>query len=192
MSTALRRLPAMDVSEFLRWDSGDDVRYELVDGAPTAMAPAGSIHGYLQNELGSLLRNHLRERRNGCRVIANPGVVPHLLSHRNFRIPDLGVTCAQLERGQRDIREPLLLVEILSPSNANHTWSNVWAYTSISSLKEVLVLESETVAAEVMRRGAEGEWPDRPERIGSGDRLCLRSIGFEIALSELYAETGLA
>src|SRR6516165_1562120 len=30
----------MSVDEFLNWDSGDALRYELVDGEPRAMAPA--------------------------------------------------------------------------------------------------------------------------------------------------------
>ena len=67
---------------------GDGLRYELVDGEPRAMAPASTIHGFLQNELGSLMRNHLRERGVGCEVLANPGVIPHLLSAHNVRVPD--------------------------------------------------------------------------------------------------------
>jgi Uma2 family endonuclease len=30
----------MTVDEFLKWDSGDALRYELADGEPRAMAPA--------------------------------------------------------------------------------------------------------------------------------------------------------
>jgi Uma2 family endonuclease len=47
----------MTVDEFLKWDSEDGLRYELVDGDPRAVAPASTIHGFLQNELGSLIRN---------------------------------------------------------------------------------------------------------------------------------------
>jgi Uma2 family endonuclease len=49
------------VDEFFKWDSDDGRRYELVDGEPRAMAPASTIHGFLQNELGRLIGNHLRE-----------------------------------------------------------------------------------------------------------------------------------
>jgi hypothetical protein len=53
-------------------------------------APAATIHGFLQSELGRLIGNHLRERRPGCEVLANPGVIPHLLSAHNVRVPDFG------------------------------------------------------------------------------------------------------
>jgi Uma2 family endonuclease len=47
----------MTVRDFLGWESDDGMRYELVDGEPLAMAPAGTVHGLLQNELVSRLRN---------------------------------------------------------------------------------------------------------------------------------------
>ncbi len=190
--SAFAKLPVrMTVRDFLGWESGDGLRYELVDGEPHAMAPAGTIHGFLQNELGRLIGNHLRERRPRCAAIANPGVVPHLLSAHNVRIPDLAVTCAKLAPGQAILSDPVLLIEILSPSNQAQTWSNVRAYTSIPSVQEILVLHTARVAAELLRRTADGAWPDEPTVAGGGV-MTLSSIGFELQLADLYAQTGLA
>ncbi|HYP36908.1 MAG TPA: Uma2 family endonuclease, partial [Stellaceae bacterium] len=180
----------MTVAEFLKWDSQDDLRYELVDGEPRAMAPASTIHGFLQNELGRLIGNHLLERASGCEVVANPGIVPRLLSEHNVRIPDLAVTCSPLAPGQATLSDPVLVIEILSPSNQAKTWTNVWAYTSIPSVREILVLRADRIAAELLRRSPQGEWPDRPIAIAEGE-LALESIGFGMALAELYARTGL-
>ena len=80
MSAYAKLSVPMAVRDFLRWESGDGLRYELVDGEPRAMAPASTVHGFLQSELGRLIGNHLRERRSGCGVLANPGVIPRLLS----------------------------------------------------------------------------------------------------------------
>jgi hypothetical protein len=82
-------------------------------------------------------------------------------------------------------------VEILSPSNRAETWANVWAYTSIPSLREILVLRSEEIGADVLRRQPDGSWPDRAALIADGD-LALDSIGFSIPLAELYARTPIA
>ena len=180
----------MTVDEFLKWDSGDALRYELADGEPRAMAPASTIHGFLQNELGSLIRNHLRDKASGCEVVANPGVVPRLLSEHNVRIPDLAVTCSPLAAGQATLPDPVLLIEILSPSNQAKTWTNVWAYTSILSVREILVLRADRMTAELLRRSPQGEWSDRPIAITEGE-LVLESIGFRVALAELYRRTGL-
>jgi Uma2 family endonuclease len=154
------------------------------------MAPASTVHGYLQSELGRLIGNHLREHRPGCHVITNPGVVPNLLSAHDFRIPDLGVTRAPVTPGQASMPAPVLLVEILSPSNQADSWSNVWAYTSISSLQEILVLDSTSMCAEILQRTPEGAWPKEPAPVSDG-RLMLSSIGFGVSLAALYGPIGI-
>jgi len=188
---ALAKIPVrMTVDEFLKWDSDDRFRYELVDGEPRAMAPASTLHGFLQNELGSLIRNHLLEKASGCEVVANPGVVPRLLSEHNVRIPDLAVICSPLAAGQATLPDPVLVIEILSPSNQAKPWTNVWAYTSILSVQEILVLRADRTVAELLRRPPQGEWPERPMAITAGE-LVLESIGFRVGLAGLYARTGL-
>ncbi len=181
----------MSVRDFLSFEPRDGLRYELVDGEPRAMAPTSTVHGYLQNELGRRIGNHLRAHRPGCHVIANPGVVPHLLSAHNFRIPDLGVTCAPVAPGQAWMPDPVLLIEILSPSNQADTRSNVWAYTSIASVQEILILDSIRMAAEMLTRTLEGGWPEEPAMQFEGD-LLFGSIGFSLSLAELYGPVGLA
>jgi hypothetical protein len=37
-----------------------------VDGEPRAMVQASTVHGPLQNELGALIRNYLREKASGA------------------------------------------------------------------------------------------------------------------------------
>ena len=84
----------MSVEEFLNWDTGDALRYELVDGEPRAMAPANRTHGVLQGRLATLINNHRDREQRPCSVVVEPGVVPRLLSDHNVRMPDLAVTCA--------------------------------------------------------------------------------------------------
>lgn len=188
---ALAKVPvSMSVDEFLAWNPGDGRHWQLVDGEPQAMAPASIVHAALQNELGSVLRNHLRAHRPGCVVLANPGVIPGLLSDRNVRIPDLAVTCSRLERATYDVPDPVLIVEILSPSNQAETWSSIWAYATLPTVLELVVLHTATVAAHVLRRTPDGTWPVKPGLIEDGD-LTLESIAFRTSLMGLYQDTPL-
>jgi Uma2 family endonuclease len=84
--------------------------------------------------------------------------------------------------------DPVLLVEILSPSNQAETWINVWAYTTIPSVQEILVLHSTAIRAEMLRRDANGNWPERPELMEDG-MLELHSIGLQLPLAAAYAGT---
>jgi Uma2 family endonuclease len=191
MSSVLKPPAEMTVAEFLAWDAPGVGRWELVDGEPIAMAPASRTHGALQLELGGLIRNHLADAGSPCTVIAAPGIIPRVLANENFRIPELAVTCTRYETEEYDVSNPVLIVEILSPSNRAETWRNVWSYTTIPSLREILILSSTAIRAELLRRGDDGSWPATPTMIKDGD-LCLDSIDFTVGLAAIYRTTRLA
>jgi Uma2 family endonuclease len=190
MAIALQFPGFMNVSEFLRWDSPEGYHWQLVDGVPVAMAPPVPLHGAIQNETGSLIRNHLVERGSPCNVIATPGVIPRFQSDRNFMIPDLAVTCSSADMAGKAVHEPVLLIEILSPSNHSETWRNVWAYLTIPSLREILVIRTASVGVDLLRRGDDGVWPDRPAQIANGE-FTLSSIGLSLPVAALYRGTGM-
>ena len=183
----------MTVAEFLVWDSGDPSgrRWQLIDGEPVAMAPASDNHSMIQADLIARLWNHLTVPGSRCRVGADPGIVPRGRSDRNYRVPDIGVTCAP-PSGRRMVPDPLILIEILSPTNETKTWANVWTYLTIPTVMEVLVVDSTRVEAELLRRNADGSWPEVPVRIEPGDSLSLESIAFSVPLIDLYRTTTLA
>lgn len=190
--SAVTNIPIrMTAEQFLNWEPGDGGRWQLIDGEPRAMAPANRTHGSIQNELGSLLRNHFRERQSPCTVVTTPGVVPRLLAAHNVRVPDLAVTCSGYDKEESTLSDPVLIVEILSPTNQTDTWANVWAYTSIPSVQEILILRSDAIGAELLRRGSDGTWPEHTITITEG-ALALESLGFRVPLPELYATTRLA
>ena len=182
---------AMTVAEFLAWSPGDGRRWQLIHGEPVAMAPASRTHGAVQSELARLFGNHLVERGSPCQVVTTPGVVPRVGTNENVRVPDLGVTCAPPTLDHL-MPDPVLLVEVLSPSDVAETRGNVWAYTTVPSVREILLVHSTRVGAELLRRGADGEWPEGPVTLGPDDALTLDSIeGFSTPLVALYRTTPL-
>lgn len=180
----------MTVEEFLDWPG--DERTQLIDGEIVAMNPPGETHGTLQATLGRLLENYLVARRPYCRTVTGAGVVPRVRAKINVRIPDVAVTCAPPEANRPTLADPVMLVEILSPSNYAETWESVRAYTTIPSVREILVLESLRIEAHLLRRGADGNWPEDADVIAPGQELRLESIGFACPLAEIYARTHLA
>lgn len=185
MSTATKFPARMTTAEFLDWCPEDGRTWQLVDGEPVAMAPASTGHARMLAEIARVLANHLLERGSPCTVLAEPGVRPHLAQAHNVRIPDLAVTCSPGGDDGRLLSEPVLVIEILSPSNHHETWANVWAYASIPSVREILVVSSVEVKADLLVRRADGSWPEQPERL-SGSDITLDSIGFRSALSAFY------
>ncbi|MGH7104466.1 MAG: Uma2 family endonuclease [Acetobacteraceae bacterium] len=191
MTAALKIPLRMTVAEFLAWNPPAEQIWQLVDGEPQAMAPPNRTHGAMQNELGRLISNQLAERGSLCAVVTTPGVVPHVQSDFNIRVPDLAVTCSNYEHEETVLSDPVLLVEILSPSNQAETWANVWAYITIPSVNEILIVRTASIGAELLRRKADGSWPKQPARIDAGGELILESIGFRAPLTAIYRTTRL-
>jgi Uma2 family endonuclease len=185
--------PFMDVADFIAWP-GDEpgVKYELIDGVPRAMAPGSHTHNLIVANLCVLLDRALRLTRPGCFVVVAPGVQPRVRATWNFRIPDLGVTCAPASANDIMTPDPIVLVEVLSPGNARETWENVIAYTTLPSVQDILIVHSTRVKAELLARDAAGAWPADPEVIEAGGAIGLASIGFDLPLAQAYAGTHLA
>ena len=191
MTAAGKLPPLMTVDEFLDWDDGTDTRYELVDGVLRAMAPSTHVHGIIQANFISALHTHLRASGMPCHVVAAPGIKPLMRADWNFRIPDIGVTCERDKKGERIVAEPILLIEILSPSNAADTYENIRAYATLPSIAELVVVHSTRMEVELLRKGAGSVWPANATVFGAGKAVELSSVAMTLAVDEIYAGTHL-
>ena len=172
----------MTLTEFLAWDDGSDRRYELLDGFPLMMAPATEAHGELALALGAEIRARLKPP---CRVISEAGIV---IPNRSdtYYIADLAVSCVPREAGRRMVAEPVLIVEVLSPSTSQvDRWRKVADYRALPSVQEILVAFSDERRVELQRRGVDG-W--RVEDLIGQAALTLGCCTSPIPLDALYAD----
>jgi Uma2 family endonuclease len=174
----------MTVDEFLRWEDGTDTRYELVGGFVVAMAPPMPAHGRLVARLGGAIDAALRARPP-CWVQSDAGLVRPDRNDTCY-VADLAVTCEELQADDRLISDPLLIVEVLSPStSAFDRQSKVADYRRIASVQEILLLDSQSIFAEILRR--EGDrWITEIVQ-GLAATLSLGFVPLSISMAELYA-----
>ncbi len=173
------------LDEFLDWDAGDDRRYELVEGVPVAMAAPSSAHQIIAVNFGRRLAETLDDRPP-CSTRAE---APIALIDRDdtVHIADLAVTCQPHEPGQQLTPEPLVIVEILSPSTENKDRKvKLPDYRAIPSVAEVVLVDQQEIYCEVHRRLDDGRWLTDLLRRGES-RLRIESIGFDQPLSAIYA-----
>jgi Uma2 family endonuclease len=173
----------MTVAEFVRWEDGTDTRYELLKGSPVAMAPPAVAHGVLALRLGARIDTALRSRPP-CLGQSEAGIVRPDRDD-TYYIADIAVTCTPTQRGDQLISDPVLIVEILSPGTAMYDrQTKVADYRRIASVEEILLIDSTSMFAEVLRR--EGDrWITEIVR-GPQATLSLTSIGLTAAMSDLY------
>jgi Uma2 family endonuclease len=89
------------------------------------------------------------------------------------------------------VAEPVLLIEILSPGNEPLTRANIWTYTTLPSVREIVAIRSTRMEVELLRRDGDGEWPALPLVIRPPGMLELASIDFSAPLADIYRTAGL-
>lgn len=120
MSQAVQEPRRYSYADLLDWP--DDVRYELYDGFPVALASPSRRHQGISGELFGQLRDFLKGKP--CRVYAAPLDVRPFESNddaaadvRTVLQPDLMVVCDHDKLDDRGVRgAPDLIVEIMSKS----------------------------------------------------------------------------
>lgn len=176
----------LTVEEFLDSCPNDERHYELLDGVIVAMAPPAIAHQTIAGNLAFELGAAMRANRPDCTVRSQAGIAPQGLSGRNHFEADIVVTC-RFANDYRGINaEPLLIVEIQSPSTERDDhFIKLPQYQAIPSAEEILYIESERVAATLYRRDTAGNWR-AIETAGPQARLQLQTIGLDIPLAAIY------
>jgi Uma2 family endonuclease len=172
----------MTLAEFLDWDDGTDRRYQLVSGIALMMAPAAEAHGELALALGAKIRARLK---TPCRIIGEGGLaIPDRAD--TFYVADLVVTCAPRAPSRCMVAEPVLVVEVLSPSTSRvDRLRKVADYRSLPSVQEIVLLSADERRVEVQRRMADG-W--RVEDLISQAELDLACCNATIPLETIYRD----
>jgi Uma2 family endonuclease len=174
----------LSVEEFLDCCPNDQRHYQLIDGVIVAMAPPAIPHQIIAGNLAFELGAALRANHPNCTVRSQAGIAPQGLSGRNHFETDITVTCEP--GGYKGIAaEPVLIVEIQSPSTEREDhFIKLPHYQSLPSLREILYVESQLVAATLYRRDGE-DW-QTIDLAGGDARLQLETIGLDLPLSTLY------
>jgi Uma2 family endonuclease len=181
---ALKRQP-MSAAEFLAWEETQPTRHEFVRGEVFAMVGVVDRHNTVSLNLAIALRQHLRG--SPCRVYAID-VKLRVEAADCYFYPDVMVTCSGADLGDRTIkREPVLVVEVLSPSTAAFDRGDKFAdYRALPSLREYLLIDVDRQRCELYRLGSDGLWVLHPGLDGAGAELT--SVGLTIRGEDLWAD----
>jgi Uma2 family endonuclease len=179
----------MTLEEFLRWDDGTDTHYELIDGFPVAMAPPAEAHRILAVRLVSRIDAALAGRRP-CNAQIEPGVVRPDRAD-SYYVPDIAVTCEPNEPGRQAMVDPILIVEILSPSTERTDRRlKLPIYQAMESVREIMLIDADSHHAELYRREND-RWGIQLVR-GTEASLVLTTVDLRISMSELYEGLAIA
>ena len=181
-SIAARQLP-ITPAEYLEGERVSEIRHEYIDGKVYAMAGASADHNEICGDVYTILKNHLRS--SPCRVFME--AVKVALSDDlgdAFYYPDVFVTCEPKGEDTHVMREPKLIIEVISPSTARHDrGEKLAAYKRIPSVEEIVLVEQEWPEIFVTRRS--DNWKRHIYTMMDSE-IELASVGLIIKVADIY------
>ncbi|GJD93784.1 Uma2 family endonuclease [Methylobacterium iners] len=175
----------MTVDEFLAWAEHQPGRYELVNGEVYAMSPQRARHARTKYVIQAALERAIRERGLPCRML--PDGMTVRVDRSTAYEPDALVYCGNPLDGEAiEVSEPVIVVEVLSPSTGNvDTGEKLAGYFRVASVVHYLVVDPKNHMVIHHRRGAEDLIETRIVSIGTLD---LSPPGLSLSLDEIFAD----
>ena len=174
----------MDVDVFLAWAAGREGRWELRDGQPVLMAPERALHALTKYAAQESLKAAIRMAGLPCRMFPD-GMTVRITSRTAFE-PDALVVCPPpADLNTMEIPNPIIVVEVLSPSTAADDHGvKLDGYFSLPSVAHYLILDADRRVMIWHRRGGADAIETRVVRDGV---IRLDPPGFEAEAAAFFA-----
>lgn len=176
------------LDEYFALEQASDARFEYWAGDIVCMSGGSRAHGMISFNivlaLGVSLRGGPCRTFTADTAILTPALPP-------YRYPDASVACGELRfqhvRNLDALVNPVLIVEVLSPSTAAHDQEEKFvAYQALPSFREYLLIAQDAPRVAHYRL-TESVWTRR-DVTGLDSSLALESVGCELKLSDLYED----
>ncbi len=135
----------MTADAFIVWamEQPEGRRYELVAGEVVALAPERAAHGRMKGLIFERLAQAIRVAGLPCEAFPD-GMAVRVDADTLYE-PDALVRCgARLDDNATEVTDPLILVEVVSPSSHKRdTGSKLEDYFRLPSLRHYLIVKTE-------------------------------------------------
>ena len=173
----------MSVDEFMAWAAEQPGRHELFRGEVFATAPETAGHASVKFAVQSALAAALRKRMLPCRVFPD-GMTVRIDADTAYE-PDALVHCGnEVLASALEIPEPVIIVEVLSPSTRQFDVTlKLAGYFKLPSVKHYLIFDP---AGPLVIHHARGSDETILTRIITEGAITLEPPGMEINLADIY------
>lgn len=169
---------------YLQLEQTSDIKHEFYQGEIFAMSGGTFNHARISGNTFVALSARLHGKN--CQPM-NSDMRIHTPSGLDT-YPDISVYCnqAELSDKQRTLLNPVVIVEVLSPSTRNYDRSaKFWHYRTITTLQDYLLVDSEKIFIEHFHKVADG-WLFH-DYAQLSDEIKLSTITASIVLQDIYA-----
>ncbi len=185
---ALKLKQRWTAKSFLAFEAESEVKHELIDGEVYAMAGSSLEHSEISANITISIGSQLSN--SSCRVLTSDMMVK--ADDEHYFYPDVSVVCGRpaLEAGgRRVLLNPILIVEVTSPSSRHHDRGRKREYYQrIPSVQAILIIDQQRVYVEYYRRCDAG-WT-RQVFTRLDDVIRLDMLNCTLPLAQIYRSIG--
>ncbi|RXK85337.1 Uma2 family endonuclease [Filimonas effusa] len=176
--------------EYLSFEEKHLNKFEYYQGQIFAMAGAGARHHIIFKNVFGELAYKLKKKK--CQPYGSDLRI-HIPENTLFTYPDISIICGSILPSVFDAEtgtHPTAIIEILSNATRDYDKGMKFRlYRDIPGFKEYVLIDSETVAAEVWRPAPEGErWLCKKVNNLSG-ALFIKTVELSLRMEEIYEGT---
>lgn len=180
------------IQEYLELEQDSREKHEYYRGEIFAMAGASALHNIIfKNTFGQLF---IALKGSTCQPYGSD-LRLHIPQNTLFTYPDISIICGDIITSNDDEQaatSPIVLFEILSPSTKNYDRGEKFMlYRGISTLKEYILIDSESVHIERFSINNKGLWELQEFNQGSNS-LLISSLDIKLVLSDVYSGCNLS
>jgi len=183
----------MTVDDFLAWAAQQPRgpgKFELIDGKVMQQQSERVAHARAKLDMAIALRNAIRANDLPCEAIVDGPMVR--ISAKKAYQPDGLVHCgSRLPADDLEVAAPVIVYEVLSPSNATHDHGEkLQGYLAISSVRHYLIVDADEMRIIHHRRAETTDggsaWFTRI--LGRDERMNLDPPGIELAVADVFEQ----
>jgi len=180
------------IPEYLEMEKASDTKHEFFQGEVFDMAGAGRRHNIIAKNMQGRLFIALEGKP--CQPYGSDLRI-HIPENTLFTYPDISIICGEINSSKEDDDTavlPTVLIEILSPSTKNYDRGGKFKlYRDIPTLKEYILIDTESINIECFRLNAGGHW-ELEEYKAQEDLLTIEALNISIDIRDIYNGAGLS
>jgi Uma2 family endonuclease len=175
--------PRMTVDEFFAWAEGRPGRHELYRGEVYTMSPETAGHAETKAAVHAALLAALRARSLPCHALPD-GMTVRIDESTAFEPDAIVYSGEKLPRSAIEVPNPLIVVEVLSPSTRQFDASiKLAGYFRLPSVAHYLIVDP---TEPMIVHHSRGQGGGILTRVVTEGVITLAPPGLEIALSDIY------
>ena len=181
----------VSIREYLEQEKISVKKHEYYKGEIFAMAGAGNRHNVVFKNLYLALGIALKGKE--CQPYGSDLRI-HIPENTLYTYPDISIICGDIINSSEDedaAVQPAAVIEILSPATKNYDRGEKFMlYRDIKTLRDYILIDSESIHAEVFSINQNNFWELKEYKDGSDD-LVITSIKFSLSMHDIYEGTKL-